>query len=174
MQVTCPWGGPPSLAWELVTIGTGVLRYTGTAGFWMDCRKCRCGLKTSNLFLVGAVTLQIHQRVQDWFHTTVHPVICLGAGGGATWRWQANKQQTCFSADNQPTLRPVISQYDWEMGRHNNIYIDVFSRNCHMLFLCHCKDAICWWYNKFPSLPSLRLSNPNLIISRQCCGLLLL
>lgn len=90
------------------------------------------------------------------------------------WRWWANKQQTCFATDNQPALRDVSSQYDWELGRHNNINIDVFSRNCYMLFLSYCKDAICWSYNKFPSLHSLRLSNQNLIISQQCCGLLLL
>lgn len=38
--------------------------------------------------------------------------------------------------------------------------------------LCSCKDAICWSCNKFPSLHSLKPSNPNWIISQRCCGLL--
>lgn len=140
----------------------------------MDCPKRKCGLKTSDLFLMWAVTLQVHQRVYEQFHTTVH-------FGWFTWVQAVvscdtadNQQQTCFATDNQPALRDVSSQYDWELGRHNSIYIDVFSCNCYMLFLCHCKDAICDNYNKVPSLHSLRLSNPNLIISQQCCGLLLL
>ena len=134
---------PYDPACELETIRMGTLGSTGNSDSWMDCPKCKCGLKTSDLFLVWAVTLQVHQRVYKQFHTTVHWVIYVSAGSGIMWRWPANRPQTCFATDNQPALRDVSSRYDWELGRHNNIYIDVSSCNCYMLFLCYCKDAIC-------------------------------
>lgn len=79
----------------------------------------------------------------------------LGDLGGVTWHFRANSQQTCLVTDSQ-LCWDVSSQYDWELGRHNNICIDVFIRNCYMLFLSCCKDTICWLHNKFPSLYSFQ------------------